>query len=84
MTERKKTALRLGAATITKKTTTAPPLGAASITISFDDTDGFVVRHGSHHGCVLASKPAKDCKREEWEFLWTIIRHICPNQKNND
>ena len=50
-------------------------LGSASVTINFNDQDGFSVIH-TQDNAVLASKPAERCDKSDWDKLWETIRAI--------
>jgi hypothetical protein len=52
-----------------------PRLGSASIFISFNDEDGFIVTHGTD-ATILAHKPPERCKSGDWDQLWKTIRNV--------
>lgn len=52
-----------------------PRLGAASVTISISDADGFRVVHGTD-GTTLRHIPAEHLAPGDWDLLWAGITAV--------
>jgi hypothetical protein len=50
--------------------------GSASIVVSFNDKEGFVVRHPELPDVILASKPASECEASDWDKVWKCFEEI--------